>query len=215
MRIGGHILAAIALVAVTVISGAASASSTKSNRQAMIPPSTSMPALKAANAPLGWTEFCARYEGECEVSTLQPVDVTLDGKTMRLLTRINDEVNAEIEPITDQEHWGVAERWDYPDDGKGDCEDFVLEKRKRLMKAGLPRQALLISVVRDRKGDGHAVLLVKTDRGDYVLDNQEPAILSWSETGYGFVKRQAQDNPNHWVSLGEPRTSVVTVGNPR
>ena len=65
--------------------------------------------------------------------------------------------------MTDLEHWGVVERWNYPDDGYGDCEDYVLLKRRMLMQAGWPREALLITVVRDKKGDGHAVLTVKTD----------------------------------------------------
>ena len=66
--------------------------------------------------------------------------------------------------MTDIEHWGVVERWNYPDDGYGDCEDYVLLKRRMLMQAGWPREALLITVVRDKKGDGHAVLTVKTDQ---------------------------------------------------
>ena len=90
--------------------------------------------------------------------------------------------------MTDLEHWGVVERWSYPDDGYGDCEDYVLLKRRMLMQAGWPRQALLITVVRDKRGDGHAVLTVKTDKGEFVLDNQNEEILLWSETGYRFVK---------------------------
>ena len=82
-----------------------------------------------------------------------------------------------VEPLTDLEHWGVVERWNYPDDGKGDCEDYVLLKRRMLMQAGWPREALLITVVRDKKGDGHAVLTVKTNRGEFVLDNQVGEIL--------------------------------------
>lgn len=184
-------------------------------RQALIPTSTTIQPLKSASAPIGWTDFCARYTTECDAETLPAQDLALDGKSWKLLNVVNDSVNAEIEPITDQEHWGVVERWDYPRDGKGDCEDFVLEKRRRLIAAGVPRQALLVSVVRDRKGDGHAVLLVKTDRGDYTLDNQEAEILPWAETGYGFIKRQSQENPNRWVGLGEPRPSIVAVGKPR
>ena len=107
--------------------------------------------------------------------------------------------------MTDLEHWGVVERWNYPDDGYGDCEDYVLLKRRMLMQAGWPREALLITVVRDKKGDGHAVLTVKTDQGEFILDNQEPQILPWTKTGYRFVKRQSQSDPNLWVSLGEPR----------
>ena len=89
-------------------------------------------------------------------------------------------VNDTIKPITDLEHWGVSERWNYPDDGYGDCEDYVLLKRKMLTQAGWPRQALLITVVRDKQGDGHAVLTVKTDKGEFILDNQNrrrPALV--------------------------------------
>ena len=82
--------------------------------------------------------------------------------------------------MTDMEHWGVSERWNYPDDGYGDCEDYVLLKRRMLMQAGWPRQALLVTVVRDKQGDGHAVLTVKTDKGEFILDNQteeSPALV--------------------------------------
>jgi predicted transglutaminase-like cysteine proteinase len=109
------------------------------------------------------------------------------------------------------DHWGVIDRWNYPDDGYGDCEDYVLLKRKMLMQAGWPRQALLITVVRDRNGDGHAVLTVKTDKGEFILDNQSPEILLWSETGYHFVKRQSQNDPNYWIGLGDPRPAVATA----
>ena len=72
----------------------------------------------------------------------------------------------------------------------------MLLKRRMLMEAGWPREALLITVVRDKKGEGHAVLTVKTDKGEFILDNQEEDILLWSETGYRFVKRQSQSDPN-------------------
>jgi len=119
--------------------------------------------------------------------------------------------NDNIKPVTDLDHWGVVERWNYPDDGYGDCEDYVLLKRRMLMQAGWPREALLITVVRDKKGDGHAVLTVKTDRGEFILDNQEAQILSWNKTGYQFVKRQSQSDPNTWVALGVPSTAPPVV----
>ncbi len=125
--------------------------------------------------------------------------------------RINRDVNDEIEPMSDLEHWGTLEKWSFPVDGKGDCEDYVLEKRKRLIDAGWPRQALLITVVRDKKGDGHAVLTVKTDRGDLVLDNQESRIKGWTETGYRFVKRQSEAHPSKWVSLSGVDQSIMTA----
>jgi predicted transglutaminase-like cysteine proteinase len=113
--------------------------------------------------------------------------------------------------MTDMDHWGVIERWSYPDDGYGDCEDYVLLKRRMLMQAGWPRQALLITVVRDLKGEGHALLTVKTDKGEFILDNQEDHILLWSETSYHFVKRQSQADQNVWVSLGDNRPAFATA----
>ena len=118
-------------------------------------------------------------------------------------------------PMTDQDHWGVVERWNYPDDGYGDCEDYVLLKRKMLIKAGWPRGALLITVVRDKNGDGHAVLTVKTDRGEYILDNQEAQVLPWYETGLRFVKRQSQSDPNVWVALGDTRPAPTVASSRR
>ena len=109
------------------------------------------------------------------------------------------------------DHWGVVERWNYPDDGYGDCEDYALQKRKMLMQAGWPRPALLMTVVRDRNGDGHAVLTVRTDKGEFILDNEVDEILPWSDTGYHFVKRQSQSDPNVWVSLGEPQGTPATA----
>jgi predicted transglutaminase-like cysteine proteinase len=91
----------------------------------------------------------------------------------------------------------------------------VLLKRRMLIQAGWPREALLITVVRDRKDEGHAVLTVKTDRGEYILDNQIEDLLPWFKTGYRFVKRQSQSDPNVWVSLGDPRQAPTTVARQR
>ena len=162
-------------------------------------------------APIGWTEFCLAYKPECDTKPSAPRDIVLSPKVWSDLLKVNDWVNQSVEPLTDLEHWGVVERWNYPDDGKGDCEDYVLLKRRMLMQAGWPREALLITVVRDKKGDGHAVLTVKTNRGEFVLDNQVGEILAWNKTGYRFVKRQSQSDPNSWVALGEPRMAPSTV----
>ncbi len=161
--------------------------------------------------PIGWVEFCAEHVSECKVAPSEPRSVVLSLRLWRDLVRINQAVNANIRPMTDLEHYGVVEKWAYPDDGYGDCEDYVLLKRRMLMEAGWPREALLITVVRETSGDGHAVLTVRTDRGDFVLDNQNEAIVLWSESGYHFVKRQSQSDPNVWVSLGDPRPSAATA----
>ena len=165
----------------------------------------------ATRAPIGWVEFCVEYDPECKTKPSLPRDVMLSTQAWKDLQRVNLWVNGHIKPMTDMEHWGVVERWNYPDDGYGDCEDYVLQKRRMLIKAGWPREALLVTVVRDRHGDGHAVLTVKTDKGELILDNQIDEIRLWSDTGYRFVKRQSQTDPNLWVSLGEPRPAPLTA----
>jgi len=162
-------------------------------------------------APIGWLEFCVEYKQECHVKPAAARDVVLTSKAWADLVKVNDWVNHNVKPLTDLDHWGVVERWNYPDDGYGDCEDYVLLKRRMLIKAGWPRSALLITVVRDKKGAGHAVLTVKTTRGEFVLDNQEARILPWEKSGYRFVKRQSQSDPNIWVTLGEPHVAPSTV----
>jgi len=164
-----------------------------------------------ARAPIGWVEFCVEYDPECKTRPSAPRDVVLNAQAWKDLERINLWVNTHVKPMTDMDHWGVVERWNYPDDGYGDCEDYALQKRKMLMQAGWPREALLMTVVRDQHGDGHAILTVKTDKGEYILDNQRDDIRLWSDTGYRFVKRQSQTDPNVWVSLGDPRSAPLTA----
>ncbi len=161
--------------------------------------------------PIGWAEFCVEYAPECDTEPSLPRDVVLSTRTFADLKRINLAINTKIKPMTDMDHWGLVERWNYPDDGYGDCEDYALEKRRLLMQTGWPREALLMTVVRDHNGNGHAVLTVKSDRGEYILDNQTNDIVLWADTGYRFVKRQSQSDPNVWVSLGEPRAAPATA----
>jgi predicted transglutaminase-like cysteine proteinase len=164
-----------------------------------------------ARAPIGWIEFCAEHPGDCASRPSMPRDVVLSTPAWKDLTRVNLWVNSHVKPMTDLEHYGVIEKWTYPEDGYGDCEDYVLLKRRMLMQSGWPREALLITVVRDRHGDGHAVLTVKTDKGELILDNQNDEIKLWSDTGYRFVKRQSQADPNVWISLGDPRAAPATA----
>lgn len=166
---------------------------------------------EASRPPIGWVEFCSDNPRECASTPSNPRDVVLTTKAWKDLVRINKWVNESIRPVTDMDHWGVVERWSYPDDGKGDCEDYVLLKRRLLIEAGWPREALLITVVRERNGDGHAVLTVKTDKGEFILDNQHPDILLWSDTAYRYVKRQSQRDQNVWIALGDPRPTISTA----
>ncbi|QFR32566.1 transglutaminase-like cysteine peptidase [Ancylobacter sp. TS-1] len=153
--------------------------------------------------PLGYARFCAENPAECGAPRGHGGMVALTEATYAQLRQVNEDANRRIQPMTDIDHYGEIERWTFPADGYGDCEDYVLAKRRTLIDLGWPADTLLVTVVRDHKGDGHAVLTVVTDRGDLVLDNQEEAIVLWHETGYRFVKRQSQENVDGWVSLGD------------
>lgn len=161
--------------------------------------------------PIGWVEFCQEHAPDCVPDPAAARDTAAAGRSWREVLRINTLVNETIRPLTDLEHHGVMEKWSYPSDGYGDCEDYVLLKRRMLMDQGWPRAALLVTVVRDQKGDGHAVLTVSTNKGDFILDNQTPEVRLWSETPYRYVKRQSQIDPNVWVSIGDPRPTVATA----
>jgi predicted transglutaminase-like cysteine proteinase len=163
-----------------------------------------------ARAPIGWVEFCVDNP-DCGGAASQPRDIVMSQTAWRDLVRVNRWVNETVKPMTDIEHWGVVEKWSLPTDGYGDCEDYVLMKRKMLIDAGWPREALLVTVVRDKKGEGHAVLTVKSDKGEFILDNQNESVVAWTETGYRFVKRQSQSDPNVWVSLGDGRPASATA----
>jgi|SRR5450631_4375933 predicted transglutaminase-like cysteine proteinase len=197
IRRGDVLLAAvIAVFAQTVINIEARADE---------PRASSASVGEATRVPYGWLDFCGRRPNECNVRRLPATDLKLTDRIWQTLDRINRDVNAAIEPVTNLEHWGtIIDHWDYPVDGKGDCKIYALYKRKLLMAAGIPRQALLMTIVRESNGEGHTILTVKTDHGDFILDNMVNNIRSWDETGYLFVKRQSQQDPNIWVSVGGP-----------
>jgi predicted transglutaminase-like cysteine proteinase len=124
------------------------------------------------------------------------------------LSRVNVSVNRAVKPMNDIDIFGKDEVWSYPD-GVGDCEDYVLEKRRLLQGKGVSLTNLLITVVRKPDGEGHAVLTVRTDKGDFILDNLRDDIRPWSKTGYRFLKRQASNHTGRWVNLHAERNRFV------
>ncbi|WP_274628645.1 transglutaminase-like cysteine peptidase [Arvimicrobium flavum] len=165
-----------------------------------------------ATQPVGHYYLCQSSPEECAQKTPRAKPVTLTRALWSEIVDVNNSVNARVEPKTDMEIWGSEEVWSYPDD-VGDCEDYVLEKRRLLMNAGVPAGNLLITVVRQQNGDGHAVLTVNTDRGDYVLDNLDGRVLAWTDTPYTYLKRQSSKHSGAWVSINDGR--AVAVGSVR
>jgi predicted transglutaminase-like cysteine proteinase len=158
--------------------------------------------------PIGHYEFCRSHEDECSVLSATAPRVRLTPELWNQLVAVNASVNLSIVPATDEEVYGRDEVWAYPE-RKGDCEDLVLLKRRDLIEKGWPVGALLVTVVRQKNGEGHAVLTVLTDRGDLVLDNLQPRVLVWNETEYTYLKRQSELNSGQWMSIEDARMTAV------
>ncbi|PZO80502.1 MAG: transglutaminase [Mesorhizobium amorphae] len=195
----GKSLVAAALIVVAGLSSAAQASS-------------AMPTGGRSTQPIGHWEFCQSNPAPCAVTSRNTAPIRLTKGIWSEIVAVNNRINAEITPMTDMEMWGREEFWSYPD-GRGDCEDYVLEKQRALMALGLPASSLLITVVRQPNGDGHAVLTARTDRGDFILDNLEPRVLGWLETDYTFLKRQSERSASAWTAIEDGRS--VAVGSVR
>lgn len=171
-----------------------------------------MQLLGKTSAPIGYVGFCKDNPRDCGQYTRRDLVVKLTKPTLNQLNTVNRTINAAVEPATDMDIYGVVERWAYPA-LKGDCEDYVLLKRRTLIQDGWPASALLVTVVRDEVGDGHAVLTVRTNRGDLILDNKTDVIRLWSDTDYHYVKRQSSEIQNAWDMISDNR--AVEVGSIR
>lgn len=159
-----------------------------------------------------WVRFCADSPAECAVDESEQEVIPYSKRLWYDLVDVNIRVNRSVEAVTDIAKWGVSDRWDYPVDGRGDCEDIQLEKRRQLIARGYPGRAIRMAVVINSEGEGHAVLVVRTEKGDYVLDNRIDAVLPWYEANYAWVKREGKD-ARGWVALGGPKAAVETAGN--
>lgn len=148
------------------------------------------PALAGGKAPLGYQLMCLKTPAECKGGGSSTVEATAE--VMATLKRVNARVNNAITPRNDRD----ADVWT-ADATSGDCEDYVLAKRRALIKAGLPASSLRIAYVKTRGGIGHAVLVVKTTRGDYVLDNLNRSVRPLSQMGYRVVSMSGAD-PLKW-----------------
>jgi len=162
----------------------------------------------ATSQPIGHHEFCQRYANECSIRTRSSAPLRLTQKIWNVILDVNSSVNRRIEPATDMEIYGREEYWEYPI-STGDCEDYVLQKRHELHEAGLALSNLLITVVRKNDGEGHAVLTIRTDRGDLILDNLRDEVLIWSDTDYIYLKRQSLHHSGRWVTIEQPSDLLV------
>lgn len=173
-----------------------------------IPKSSFMPIGGLTMPPRGFVDFCQREPASCVDQTTAPAVMALTPDRWRQLNDINAGINHTIRPETDLDQYQLAEYWTYTDSA-GDCEDYALDKRRALQLVGWPVESLLLATARNEKGDMHAVLVVSTDHGDFVLDNAHDFVTPWSELPYRWVARQDRKVALAWHRAG---TTAGTTG---
>ncbi|SEI06224.1 Predicted transglutaminase-like cysteine proteinase [Rhizobium tibeticum] len=160
---------------------------------------------RSIGAPIGFPSACTRYAWLCHGTGGREMS---DGEAMPLLQKVNRQVNAGVAAATDAQTSGKSEYWSLPVNNKGDCEDYALLKLKTLLGAGFASNKLALSVVIDRGGNNHVVLLARLKSGDYVLDNLAGKVKPWESTGYTFLASQNFSNKSDWqVTLAGPRAA--------
>lgn len=156
-----------------------------------------LPVKQAAPAPAGASTICDAYDWACASGAM----TSAGADVLQVAAKVNMAANAAIRPISDQRQFSVAERWSLPTKRGGDCEDYALLKKQQLIAAGVAPNRLLIAVVLDRKRQPHAVLVLRSDMGDFVLDNLTKRVLPWQKTGYAFLRMQDPRDPSRWVAV--------------
>ena len=147
-------------------------------------------------APFGFVSYCVRNADDCQELS-GPGSVKWTHALLRELRRVNYKVNRSLRPRNEA---AGKDQW-RADVGSGDCEDYVLTKRRELIRRGFPVNAMRIAVVKTPNNVGHAVLVVSTSRGDIVLDNRTNSIVNWYETDLSWVMIQSGGNPLFWSEV--------------
>lgn len=151
--------------------------------------------------PFAFTRFCSQYPQECAAQpiALRRESVKMTAERWAEFAQINDNVNRSI--IPERNTKGVAgEEW-LINPARGDCNDYAVTKRHKLLAIGWPAHTLLLAEVVIPGGEHHLVLVLRTKDGDFVADNLNDAVRPWRETRYRWVRIQTPDNPNYWATV--------------
>lgn len=155
-----------------------------------------VPVRDEAAPPSGALTLCDTYDWACA-----PGGTAMSREHIDLAHHVSRSVNRRVREISDHAQYGRAEHWALPTARGGDCEDFALLKKRELIARGLPANRLLIASVFDKRRNSHAVLVLRTDTGDLILDNLTDRVVGWRETGYTFVRMQNPSDPRRWVAV--------------
>jgi predicted transglutaminase-like cysteine proteinase len=154
---------------------------------------------KETSKPYGHFNYCKSRPRECAKQAKAKPE-SLGGKRWSTMVAINVSVNKAIKPVSDVKKYGKTEVWAYGG-SSGDCEDYALTKRRKLINAGFKPANLRLTMARLGNGEAHTVLVVRTEKGDYVLDNLRNDVRLWHAAGYRFLKMQDSVHAGSWLSI--------------
>lgn len=142
--------------------------------------------------PVGMLVFCQHNRAQCRADSVRSVPMSPD--LLTTLQATNTRVNHAIRPRRDHglDTWTLGA-------SSGDCEDYALTKRAELIRKGVPAGALRIATTSTRRGEPHAILVVKTSRGAFVLDNLHASVRPLHKTGYR-IHTISTSNPRIWAA---------------
>lgn len=155
-----------------------------------------MPVGGPTAEPIGSVLFCTQHVSECAREGTAGTEVVMTPRRWDQLGTVQSQVNRDIAPSS-----AVEIAWHYVKDGRGNCVQYALEKRRRLIALGWPAGALRLATAITRDGIGHLVLVVTTSKGDWVLDNLRRSVVPWDDLPYRWVSRQQGASMAEWVSL--------------
>ncbi len=155
---------------------------------------SNMPESGQTATPIGYLMYCLKFRQDCNRRAISYAHENIED----LMHKVQTSVNLHIRPTTDMRNYRKADHWTIPTNGRGDCEDFALAKRVMLLKAGLPASSLLLASAINERGEPHMVLIVRTKKQDYVLDNTKYYVKKWQELPYTWVSIQDMKNPMRW-----------------
>ena len=194
----------IAALAIGPVVSASASASTYDRRPTDLPRSSDIREGRFLLAPQAFILFCRDNPDECGAESTQAA--RLNAAALEELQTVNSAVNRTVMPVSlrGPDVWTLNRH-------KGHCAIFAVQKRHDLIAAGWPAATLSLAMVYTGSGENHLVLVARTDRGAFVLDNLRDRILPWDATGYQFAKIQSIENPNFWVSISGSRPVTATL----
>ena len=161
-----------------------------------------MPSAGQAVPPAGFLDFCAgggAGHPACPGAgnKVRAETAAISQPVLAALSDYNATVNRQVRYQSDQLRFRVRDQWQTADD-TGDCEDIALRKMNGLVAAGWPPAAFSLIIGKTESGESHAALLLRTEKGDFLLDSTQDGVGLWHESGTEWLIRQHPGQKHRW-----------------